>query len=188
MSMRTGGSQDNTAVEARADVLTFTSAPLTGPVEVAGVPVVRLWLSSDNPRHDLFARLCDVGPDGVSRNITDQIWRSEPGRVTAGQIREVEVRLTDVSHVFQPGHHLRLQLSGGAHPRFSRNLGTDDDLIHGTRTAPVTHQVQHSEAFGSALSLPVVTAAGLAPGEQAAGQDASPGAAVTNAAITSATS
>src|ERR1700722_16944370 len=184
MSMRTGGSQDNTAVEARADVLTFTSAPLIEPVEVAGVPVVRLWLSSDNPRHDLFARLCDVGPDGVSRNVTDQIWRSEPGRVMAGQVRQVELRLTDVSHVFQPGHQLRLQLSGGAHPRFSRNLGTDDDLIHGTRTAPVTHQVQHGEAFGSALSLPVVTAAGLAPGEQAAGQDASPGAAVTNAAIT----
>jgi predicted acyl esterase len=35
-----GGSRDNTAVEARADVLTFSTAPLAGPVHVAGVPSV----------------------------------------------------------------------------------------------------------------------------------------------------
>ena len=171
MSMRTGGSQDNAVIESRADVLTFTAPPLAEPLEVAGVPVVRLWLSSDNPRHDLFARLCDVDPDGVSRNITDQIVRSDPDQVTAGQLREVELRLTDVSHVFQPGHRIRLQVSGGAHPRYSRNLGTADDLIHGTRTAPVTHQIQHGAEFRSALVLPVVAAATVAAAGQAAGQD-----------------
>jgi hypothetical protein len=162
MSLRAGGSQDNSAVEARADVLTFSTEPLAGPVEVAGSPVVRLLVSSDNPRHDLFVRLCDVGGDGVSRNLTDQVFRSEPDLSPAGQVREVIIPLTDVAHVFGPGHRIRLQVSGGAHPRFSRNLGTDDDLIHGTRTAPVTHQIWHDPAARSELVLPVLPAAGAA--------------------------
>jgi putative CocE/NonD family hydrolase len=171
MSLRSGGGQDNSALEARPDVVTFSSGPLTEPVEVAGVPVVRLQISSDNPRHDLFARLCDVGPDGKSVNLTDQIVRSDPGQVTPGEVREVVIPLTDVSHVFRAGHQIRLQLSGGAHPRFSRNLGTDDDLIHGTRTAPVTHQVQHAAPSGSALVLSLASPRDEPAGSGAADQE-----------------
>jgi uncharacterized protein len=161
MSLRAGGSQDNTAVEARADVLTFSTPPLATAVEVAGVPVVRLHLSSDNPYHDLFVRLCDVDADGKSHNLTDQIVRSDPGQVAAGVVRAAEIPLTDVSHVFLPGHRIRLQLSGGAHPRFARNLGTAPDLVHGTQTVPVTHHIQHSDLHPSVLILPVVEASGL---------------------------
>ena len=156
MSVRSGGRQDNTALEARADVLTFSSEPVQTALEVQGVPVVRLHVSSDNAYHDLFVRLCDVTPGGRSDNLTDQIYRSVPEQSAPGTIRQVDIRLTDVSHVFLPGHRIRLQLSGGAHPRFARNLGTDADLLYGTRTAPVTHQVQHSELYPSALALPVV--------------------------------
>lgn len=156
MSLRSGGRRDNTALEARADVLTFSSEPLQAATEVEGVPVVRLHVSSDNSYHDLFVRLCDVDPDGRSHNLTDQIYRSLPEESPPGTIRQVEIRLTDVSHAFLPGHRIRLQVSGGAHPRFARNLGTDTDLLYGTRTAPVTHQVQHSELYPSALVLPVV--------------------------------
>jgi len=170
MSIRTGGSQDNSALEARPDVLTFSTPPLTEPVEVAGTPVVRLYVSSDNPYHDLLARLCDVGPDGISRNLTDQILRAEPGTITAGEVRLAELPLTDVAHVFAAGHRIRLQLCGGAHPRYSRNLGTADDLIHGTATAPVTHHVQHSARYPSALVLPVVPASGPPAGADAAGE------------------
>jgi uncharacterized protein len=156
MSLRAGGSQDNAAVEARADVLTFTTGPIEDPVEVAGVPMVQLYVSSDNAYHDLFVRLCDVDASGCSRNLTDQIVRSSPQQVTPGIIRRVDFPLTDVSHVFLPGHRIRLQISGGAHPRFARNLGTDADLLRGTRMATVTHQVQHGELYPSALVLPVV--------------------------------
>ena len=84
MSLRSGGSRDNSAVEARADVLTFSTGPLAQPLEVAGVPRVRLYLGSDNAHHDVFVRLCDVDPQGISRNLTDQIVRSVPGQVTPG--------------------------------------------------------------------------------------------------------
>jgi len=161
MSMRNAGSLDNTALEARTDVLTFTTAPLEQPVHTIGVPAVELYLSSDNPYGDIFARLCDVDEQGCSRNLTDQIVRLPPAELTPGEVRQVSIALTAVSHVFLPGHRIRLQISGGAHPRFARNLGTDADLLFGTTTAPVTYQIEHSEQHPSALFLPVLPGPGV---------------------------
>jgi putative CocE/NonD family hydrolase len=158
MSIRNGGSLDNTALEARDDVLTFSTSPLAQALEVGGVPQVRLYLNSDNAYHDIFVRLCDVDPAGKSRNLTDKIVRSVPAEVAPGQPRAVTIALTDVAHVFLAGHRIRLQLAGGAHPRFARNLGTDADPITGTRTAPVTHRVLHDQEHPSELTLPVVAA------------------------------
>jgi uncharacterized protein len=163
MSMRNCGSRDNTALEARSDVLTFTTPPLDRAVEVAGVPLVQLYLSSDNAYFDIFARLCDVDAGGRSRNLTDQIFRSAADQLTPGEIRQVSILLTDVSHVFEAGHRIRLQVCGGAHPRFARNLGTAADQITGTQTAPVSHEVRHGARYPSALILPVLSTGGIGP-------------------------
>lgn len=173
MSVRNAGSRDNSAIEARADVLTFSTEALAEPVEVAGKPVAELFLSSDNPYCDVFVRLCDVDERGRSRNLTDQIVRCSPADVTPGQVRRLRITLTDISHVFAAGHRIRLQLAGGAHPRFARNLGTDADLVHGTRMASVTHEIQHSARYPSALVLPARPArdtSGVAVADAAVGQ------------------
>jgi putative CocE/NonD family hydrolase len=159
MSVRNGGSRNNTAIESRADVVTFSTAPLAEPIEVAGVPLAEVYVSSDNPHCDVFIRLCDVDERGRSRNLTDQILRCSPAEVVPGEVRRIALALTDVSHVFRAGHRIRLQIAGGAHPRFARNLGTDADPLTGTRTAPVTHQVQHGARYPSALTLPVAAPA-----------------------------
>jgi uncharacterized protein len=173
MSVRNAGSRDNSAIEARADVLTFSTEALAEPVEVAGTPVVDLYLSSDNQYCDVFVRLCDVDERGRSRNLTDQIVRCSAADVTPGQVRRLRITLTDISHVFAAGRRIRLQVAGGAHPRFARNLGTDADLVHGTRMAPVTHEIQHSARNPSALVLPVLPArdtSGLAVADAPVGQ------------------
>jgi predicted acyl esterase len=36
----------------------------------------------------------------------------------------VDVELWPMAHVFRRGHRIRVQVSGGAHPRWSRNPGT----------------------------------------------------------------
>jgi uncharacterized protein len=156
MSMTGAGSRDNTALERRADVLTFSTPPLNEPVEVAGVPVVRLYVSSDNGYCDVFARLCDVDGRGVSRNLTDQIVRLTPDRLTPGKVGEVRLTLTDVSHVFLAGHRVRLQISGGAHPRFARNLGTGQHPATSVTLVPTTLHVLHNCEHSSALSMPVL--------------------------------
>lgn len=152
----TGGSRDNTTLEARSDVLSFSTVPLAEAVLVAGVPSVRLFVGCDGMSADVFVRLCDVDERGRSRNLTDQIVRLSAAELAAAQDLPIGLAMTDVSHVFLPGHRIRLQVSGGAFPRFARNLGTDADQVTGTRTAVVAYQVRHDVSCPSALTLPVV--------------------------------
>jgi len=159
ISLYSGGSRDNTAVEARADVLTFSTAPLARPVHVAGVPLVRLHVSHDGACADIFARLCDVDERGRSRDLTDQIIRLGPAGPADGGTHSVSLPLTGVSHVFQPGHRIRLQVSGGAFPRYARNLGTAGDPITSTQTAPVGYRVFHGGLRPSAITMPVLAPA-----------------------------
>lgn len=116
-----GGAKDNRKLETRADVLTFTTAPLTEPVEMHGRPVMELHVASDNADADLFARVCDVDPAGRSINVTDRITRCTERDTTSGEVRRVEITLDPTAHRFNAGHRIRLQISGGAFPRFARN-------------------------------------------------------------------
>ncbi|HEX3590128.1 MAG TPA: CocE/NonD family hydrolase [Pseudonocardiaceae bacterium] len=144
-----GGSQDNSELERRKDVLTFTTARLREHVDVLGTPVAELSVESDNPYADLFVRLCDVDEQGRSFNLTDQIVR-----VTDDKLRRIRIPLVDMAHRFLPGHSIRLQVSGGAHPRFARNLGVEGHQADGVATRPTRHWVYHSVAHPSTLTLP----------------------------------
>jgi putative CocE/NonD family hydrolase len=156
---RRAGRRDNRAVEARDDVRTFTTAPLAEPLELLGGARVRLFLESDNPYADVFLRLCDVDPKGRSINVTDRLVRLDPApgeRPGAGE-RKVEATLTDSAHRFRAGHRLRLQVAGGAHPRYARNLGTGEPPGQATRGVGVTHRIGHSSDSPSSITLPSST-------------------------------
>ena len=112
--------RDNRPVEQRPDVLVFTSEPLDEPVEVTGDVTAELQVTRDNPNADLFVRLCDVDPRGRSRNVCDGIIRLTGADPLT---RAVRVSLIGAAHRFGRGHRLRLQVAGGAHPRFARNPG-----------------------------------------------------------------
>jgi hypothetical protein len=114
------GVRDNRAVEQRPDVLVFSSEPLDEPVEVIGDVTAELHVTRDNPNADLFVRLCDVDPRGRSRNVCDGIVRLTGTDPLSGTVR---VSLIGAAHRFSRGHRLRVQVAGGAHPRFARNPG-----------------------------------------------------------------
>src|SRR4051812_33871246 len=153
------GRRDNRRLEARADVRTFTTAPLEEPVELLGGARVRLFLASDNPYADVFLRLCDVDPRGRSVNVTDRLVRLDPadGEAPRAGERMVEATLPDTAHRFLAGHRIRLQVSGGAHPRYARNLGTGEPLGRATRAVPLTHRIGHSAASPSSITLPIAS-------------------------------
>ncbi|MFY9930061.1 MAG: CocE/NonD family hydrolase [Streptosporangiaceae bacterium] len=115
------GVRDNRAVEQRLDMLVFSSEPLDAPVEVIGEVAVELSVTRDNPDADLFVRLCDVDPQGHSCNVCDGILRLTADDPLTGPAR---ISLLGAAHRFGPGHRIRLQVAGGAHPRFARNPGT----------------------------------------------------------------
>jgi uncharacterized protein len=154
------GPQDNNALEARPDVLTFTSPPLAAPLEIIGTVRVDLQLHVSYRHAHVFARLCDVDPRGRSRNVCDSIHRLS--LAAAGDGSAVVV-LSPAAYRFAAGHRLRLQLSGGAFPRFARNTGTDEPLATGTLMVPTNVTVHHSAQRPSALLLPATT--GHRPGD-----------------------
>jgi putative CocE/NonD family hydrolase len=150
------GAVDNRALEARPDVLVFTSAPLTGNLEVIGPVSVRVRVHASGPHFDLFARLCDVDPRGRSRNVCDGIIRCDAASDAAGPGTAVTVPMSATAYQFGAGHRLRLQVSGGAHPRFARNTGSGEPPATTTRLAAVDVQIVHEVGDPAALSLPVV--------------------------------
>jgi uncharacterized protein len=145
------GVQDNRKLESRPDVVTFSSDPLPEPLDVAGPPVATLVVSVDNPYADVFVRLCDVDPRGRSRNVADRLVRLDPA-VPPGQPQELEIELDSCFHRIAAGHQVRLQVSGGAFPRYARNLGTDGTPLNGSVMKPSTHTI---DCAGSSFRLPV---------------------------------
>ena len=146
------GVRDNRALEARPDVVTFTSDPLAAATDLAGSPVAELAVAVDNPYADVFVRLCDVDRRGRSRNVADRLLRLDP-TVPAGTVQRLALVLDPCFHRVLPGHRLRLQISGGAFPRYARNLGTDGTPAEGRAMRPSGHTVHCPQ---SRLVLPVM--------------------------------
>ncbi|MEU4181178.1 CocE/NonD family hydrolase [Streptomyces sp. NPDC026589] len=144
---RTAGPRDNSALEARDDVLTFTGPPLAEAVEVLGPVSARLSISTDTGYADVFTRLCDVDAQGRSTNVCDGFAQVR----TVGQApSEVTVPMSSTAHRFAAGHRIRWQISGGAHPRFARSPGTGASAVDAEEYVPVRITLH----TGSALMLP----------------------------------
>ncbi len=148
---REAGPRDNRTMEARPDVLVFTSEPLRAPLDVLGPVRAVLHVRASTGHAHVFARLCDVDPDGRSWNVADGILRLAPGALAE---EAVTVAMSSAAHQFAPGHRLRLQVSGGAHPRFARNTGSGEPLAVATRLVLTDIEVYHDQARPSVLLLP----------------------------------
>ena len=64
----------------------------------------------------------------------------------------VRVSLIGAGHRFAAGHRIRLQVAGGAHPRFARNPGTGQVEAPARDLVPTQYRI---DLAASALLLPV---------------------------------
>ncbi|MHA6630037.1 CocE/NonD family hydrolase [Pseudonocardia sichuanensis] len=158
-----GKQADNRAVEERSDVLVFTGPALPSEVDVVGPVRARVHVRPELAHADLFVRLCDVDPDGVSRNVVDGIRRLDPRTVPAPDVTvgddgvlTVDVELFPTAYRVAAGHRLRVQVSGGAFPRYARNLGTGEPLGIATDGRTCRFEVFHDAERPSHLVLPVL--------------------------------
>jgi putative CocE/NonD family hydrolase len=145
------GRVDNAAVEARADVLTYTTAVLDEDVEVVGDVSAEIWFRSSLPFADVFVRLCDVDPDGRSVNVCDGLT----SLTGADRLAAVTVRMWPTAHRFRRGHRIRVQVSSGAFPRYARNPGTGEPHATATTLRAADQEVHHDPVTASAVVLPV---------------------------------
>jgi hypothetical protein len=143
------GPRDNRAVEARDDVLVYTTEVLTEPFEALGPVTATVRVRTTSDHFDLYVRLCDVHPDGCSINVCDGLSRVDPrgGAFTfncppeADGVRTITVQLWPTAHRWLAGHRVRIQIAGAAHPRYARHTGTDEPLGTASRVSPIGYEV-----------------------------------------------
>ena len=157
------GAYDQRPVEARADVLVYSTLPLERDMEVTGPVSVTLYASSSARDTDFTAKLVDVSPDGYARNLTDGIIRaryrnprSSASLLQPGQVYKFNIDLWATSNLFRKGHQIRVEISSSNFPRFDRNtntgepIGTDGDFVSALQT------VHHTAEYPSHVTLPIV--------------------------------
>lgn len=157
------GVQDQRPVEERADVLVFTSEPLTQPLEITGPVTVTLWAASDVVDTDFTAKLVDVRPDGYAMNLLDGMIRaryrdsaSDPKMMEPGEPYCFQIDLWATSNLFLPGHRIRLEVSSSNFPRFDRNLNTGAAFGEGAVGVAAHQRVFHQGDQASFVTLPVI--------------------------------
>lgn len=160
-----GKQEDNDVVERRADVLLFTGEPLEQDLDVVGPVRARIHLRIEHPQADLFVRLCDVDDKQVSRNVVDGIRRISPDLLPADDVTvgpdgvlTVDLALFPTAYRFKAGHRLRIQVTGGAFPRYARSLGTTEPFGSATAMRANTFEVLHDAQFPSHVELSVLPA------------------------------
>jgi uncharacterized protein len=156
IGMLSGGAVDNRALEARSDVLVYTSDALTESLTVIGLVSAELFVSSSLDHTDFFVRVCDVHPDGQSFNVCDGLQRIDPSMIAghADEVFRVSIPVWPAGHRFAEGHRVRVQVSSGAHPVYARNLGTGEPYGTATTMHVADQRVYHQPGRLSSITLP----------------------------------
>ena len=156
------GPRDQRPVEARDDVLLYTTPAFKQDLEVTGPVTLELYAGSSAVDTDFTAKLVDVWPNGLAQNLTEGILRAryrnsqeKPEMMNPGEVYKLTVDLWATSNVFLAGHRLRLEVSSSNFPRFNRNTNTGEDPGRATRLIKATNTVYHDSEHPSALVLPV---------------------------------
>jgi putative CocE/NonD family hydrolase len=159
------GPQDQRRVEARPDVLVYTSAPLQAPLEVTGPLRLVLHAATSAADTDFVGKLTEVDGEGVSRILAEGILRARyragfgsPRPVEPGEVVAYEIDLVATSFLFRPGHRIRLAVTSSSFPRFDPNPNTGHALgVDGPEELrPARQTIFHDAARASHLVLPVV--------------------------------
>ena len=108
------------ALAQREDVLVFTSPPLPEVLEAIGAVAAEVLVGppTEASSATLFVRLCDVDRRGRSSNVCDGITRITSHDATRSPTA-VTIPMSSTAHRFEPGHRLRLQISGGTLSHFA---------------------------------------------------------------------
>jgi putative CocE/NonD family hydrolase len=157
------GALDQSEVEARQDVLVYTTPVLTSGVEVTGPLEAVLYVSSSATDTDFIVKLVDVYPDGVAYNLQEGILRARYREgfdrkvwMKPGEVYPIRINLHATSNYFPPGHRIRLEVTSSSFPRFDRNLNTGGNNYAETRWIVARNVIHHSAKYPSHLLLPVI--------------------------------
>lgn len=166
------GPRDQRALDARADILRFTSDELDADLEATGPVSVVLYATSSAEDTDFVARLVDVYPDGRAIGVVDGIVRAkfrhgqdhaEP--IIPGEIYEYEIDLWATGWLFRAGHRLRVDVCSSSYPNWDVNGGKleNNATIAPDQRVVAIQRVRHDAEHPSRIVLPVIPLNGTTP-------------------------
>lgn len=156
------GPFDQRPIEARDDVLVFTSDPLEEDLTVIGRISASIWATSDAVDTDFVVRVCDVTPDGTSWNIVDGVVRAQyregydsPSLIEPGQPYRYEIDLWSTANMFKKGNRIRVHVTSSSFPRWDANPNTGTPFSS-VRVKVANQKIHHEPDRASFVTLPVV--------------------------------
>jgi putative CocE/NonD family hydrolase len=171
---RTWLADDQRFADARTDVLSYSSQPLTQPLKLAGTPLVHLVASTSGTDSDWIVKLIDVYPDqyprkpelggyqlAIAMDVIRGRYRTDPARpapLTPNVPLTYEFALPTVDYTVQPGHRLMIQVQSSWFPLYDRNPQTFVPNIFFANASdyrPATQRV-FTGPDGTWIGLPVV--------------------------------
>jgi uncharacterized protein len=152
--------EDLRFLEARTDVLSYTSPPVTALLEVAGPVTLHLHVASSAPDTDFGALLSDVHPDGRSVLLSSGIRRAsfresltDPRPLSPQGTYALDVERADVALVVPVGHRLRLTVTSCLFPYYHPNPNTGEPLGAETRRQIAIQTIHHGPEHPSHLAI-----------------------------------
>ncbi|MEP7246195.1 MAG: CocE/NonD family hydrolase [Gammaproteobacteria bacterium] len=157
-------SVDQREVEARNDVLVYTSEVFEEPLAFVGYVKARLFLQSSAPDTDLMFKLVDVYPDGRALNLFDSAQRvryrngiRNVAQMRPGQVYEVNLDRAVTAIRLPKGHRLRIEIASTNFPAYERNLNTGGNNFDEAVARAVTNSIIHGVRHSSYIELPLYT-------------------------------
>jgi hypothetical protein len=160
------GSFDQRRMEARSDVLVYTSEPFKEGTQVTGPITPTLYVSSDARDTDFTVKVLDVYPDGRAFNLDESIQRMRyrdgydkpPVWMEKDKVYKVTLQPLTTSNHFAAGHRLRVEVSSSNFPRFDRNLNTGGNNYDESKAVTSRNVVHHSTQYPSSVTVTIVPA------------------------------
>ncbi len=165
---------DQRFLAGRTDLLTFTSAPLTKDLTIAGDVAAHLFASTTGTDADWVVKLIDAYPDTladqpqmagyqlmVSADIMrGRYWRGQAPAtpISANTVTPFRVDLHQQLYRFRKGHRLMVQVQSSWFPLYDRNPQTfvpNIFLAQRSDFRAQEHRVWHSARYPSHLTISV---------------------------------
>lgn len=152
---------DQRPLAKRRDILVYQTPPLKERVEITGNPKVELYAASSAPDTDFFARLVDVAPDGMARDISLGMVRARyrkgldrPELIEPGKVVKYTIQMDPTSNAFLPGHRIRLDITSSDFPNYDRNHNTATDQNADATLKVAKQTIHHGGDVATRVILP----------------------------------
>jgi len=146
---------DESQIETRPDVLTFTTGTFDEALDLVGPVRAHLAVSADAALMQVVVKIVDVYPSGRARRITDgALTRASGGDAVTMNLPEIAYRL-------RPGHRLRVEIAASCFPRYLPVIDADGDSWEALTGPRVTYTLTSGPGQQSFIDVSVAPSLAL---------------------------